>query len=230
MAPQDNQGIFLDELARRWRMEAEQIVDLGIDGALPLWIGFTDVYVQKTRENKPTKAHAPKSIARIRLDKVEVRPAPEVLAQIRGRCDRMLIAAELTCLDAKGNTVILTNSVGEEWGETSMIGLKPATLFARRQDVARYERTGKVAPHVEPQLTPGSVAPNLPSREHPHFAPELYAAAVCWQALFADTRDPGARLGKADILAWLVDHHPELSRTALERIAQVVTPLKKGRR
>lgn len=235
MAQQDNQGIFLDELARRWRLETDRIIDLAIDGELPLWIGFADVYVQKA-EAKPTKARARQPAVRTRLDTVELRPAPEVLAQIRGRCDRMLIAAELACLDDKGKPVILTNSVGEEWGETSMIGLKPAALFARPHDVARYERKNKVKPYIvrieegDSVPTPAPPAPVLPTQEHPWFAPELHAATTCWQALFAEAHGSEASARKADILAWLARHHPELSRTALERIAQVVTPAKKGRR
>jgi len=230
MTPQDNQCIFLDELARRWRQSPDQIVELAINGILPLWISFTDITIRKAERNTPgphkKKAKLP---AATRYDRIEVRPDPEVLRQIQNRCDRMLIVAELACLDAKGSPMVLTNLVGEEWGEASMIGLKPATLFARPEDVRAFERINKIVPRIvqieqHPRKDPDQRAPlTAPQREHPCFAPELHAALACWQVLFADATSP-ALIKKADILTWLHQHHPNFSKAAIERIALVVTP------
>jgi hypothetical protein len=234
MTPHNDQHIFLDELARRWRQDADRIVELAIRGDVPLWIAFTDVYAHKA-ETKTSGARKRKSPAVERHETIEVRPSPEVLMQIQNRCDRMLITAELPCLDGKGKPVTITNSVGEEWGETSMVGLKPAALFARSEDVARYERKNKMVPHivqVEHCGTKGPVAETalaIPPQEHPCFAPELHAAAACWHALFARAEGPAVGIKKADILAWLAHHFPALSQAARERIALVVTPGKSGR-
>ncbi|WP_310599220.1 hypothetical protein [Desulfobulbus sp.] len=236
MAPQDDQCIFLDELARRWRQSPDRIVELAVSGALPLWIGFTEVSGQKAERKMPgPRQKKAKPPAITRYDRIEVRPAPEVLRQIQGRCDRILIVAELACLDAKDAPMVLTNSVGEEWGETSMIGLKPAALFARPEDVRTYERKNKIVPHtvhIEPRNkeTPNEHAPlPAPIEEHPCFAPELHAALACWQALFADAASP-ALIRKADTLAWLQRHYPDFSQAAMERIALVVTPSRNNRR
>lgn len=158
---------------------------------------------------------------------------PEVLAQILGRCDRMLIAAELPCLDAKGKAVMITNTVGDEWGETSMIGLKPAMLFALLDDVEKYERKNNIIPatvQVEHQNIPTVCAPakTAGSLELSSMPPELEAAIVCWQALFAQESANVDAIRKADILAWLQQHYPELTKAAKDRIALVVSPAKSG--
>ncbi|MCL2341427.1 MAG: hypothetical protein FWC49_06950 [Proteobacteria bacterium] len=236
MTARDDQYLFLDELARRWRLDMDRIVELAIDGALPLWIGFTDVDLRRAEQPPGPGRKKAKLPAKTRYDRVEVRPAPEVLRQILGRCDRLLVVAELPCLDARGKPMTLTNSVGDDWGETSMVGLKPADLFARLDDIARFEQANAIshrAIHIEPQAQarPTSPAPlAAPGQDHPCFAPELHAAAACWQALFAQAAAPAATRGKAGILAWLQGHYPHLSQAARERIALVVTPAKNERR
>lgn len=236
MTQQDDQCIFLDELARRWRKSPDQIVELAVNGDVPLWIGFTDVSVRKAERKTPSPGKKKtKPPAATQYERVEVRPDPEVLRQIQGRCDRMLIVGELACLDAKGAPMVLTNSVGEDWGETSMIGLKPATLFARPEDVRTFEQKNKIVPHSvriehHRQGDSDERAPlTAPPREHPCFAPELQAALACWQALFADATSP-TMIRKADMLAWLRQHHPDLSQAAMERIALVLTPSRNNRR
>lgn len=234
MIPQDDQYIFLDELARRWRQDPDRIVELAITDALPLWLSFSDVYTQQA-ETKTAGGRKRKAPARVRHDRIEVQPSPEVLRQIQGRYDRMLIVAELPCRDGKGKPVLLTNSVGEEWGETSMLGLKPAALFALPKDVCQFERKNKIVPntvHAEhrEREQPDAQAPlTMPAEGHPCFAPELHAAVACWQALFAEAGASVTRIRKADILAWLQRHHPNLSRAAMERIALVATPIRNGR-
>jgi len=233
---QDEQCVFLDELARRWRQDMDQIVELAISGVVPLWIRFTDVSLRKAEQTTPgSRKKKTKPPATVRFEQVDVRPAPEVLRQILGRCDRMLVAAELDCLDATGQPVTLTNLVGDEWGEASMIGLKPTTLFASRHDVAQFEQEHKIAgrtSHITQhgQHPTGPAPLTVPVQNHPCFAPELHAAASCWHALFSDTNGPAAKIGKADILAWLRQQYPHCSQTALERIALVVTPARNDRR
>jgi len=234
MTTQDNERLYLDDLCKRWRKDADQIVEMAIAGEVGLWLAFSNVFLRQegatggTRRKKPP---APQL-----HEQVEVKPRPEVLAQLRGRCDRMLIAAELSCLDGNNKPVAITNAVGEEWGETSMIGLKPAALFARPEDISKFERKNKIVPHivhVEHHDLKGPVAEatlSVPATDHPCFAPELHAAGACWNALFALARTTATGAKKADILAWLRQHHPELSRAAMERIALVVTPTKGGRR
>ena len=46
-----------------------------------------------------------------------------------GRTDRIQVASEYTCLSAKGKPLLVSNAAGEEWGDTSMVGLNPMRLL-----------------------------------------------------------------------------------------------------
>jgi len=227
----NHQRIFLDDLAKRWRQDADRVLELAASGTMPLWIDFTDVYLQREEKtaggNRKRKAPTKK-----RYDRVEVQPLPEALTQIQGRCDRMLIVAELPCRDAKGDPVTVTNSVGEEWGETSMIGLKPTVLFARMDDVLRYERAiGIASPESDREIPPPEQVNGRPAsanqQDHPCYARELDVAVQCWQALYEEARTGETGLKKGAVLEWIRQHHPDLTKTAGERIALVVTPCTK---
>lgn len=232
MTTPDNQRIYLDDLCRRWQKSTDQIVGMAIDGTVALWVHFSNVFVRKAGKAGGKSKPKPPQLE----DQVEVRPQTEVLTQVQGRCDRILICAELPCLDEGNKAVAISNAVGEEWGETSMIGLKPTALFARLDEVVRFERkhgigpqpTGPQAGERQGPCQDGATAANLES--HPCFAPELHIAGQCWAALFAQATTGACGIGKADILAWLGAQHPELSKAAMERIALIVTPAKSGRR
>jgi len=228
---QDSQRLYLDDLCKRWRKNADEIVEMAIAGKVELWMGFSNVLLWKTGGSKGKKPPKPQM-----HDQVEVKPQLEVLAQIQGRCDRMMIGAEFSCLDDKNKAVVISNSVGDEWGETSMLGFKPATLFARLDDVHRFERANNITPHTvnhdnhdQRQTATGATTPVNP-KDHPCFAPELHAASNCWSALFAQSRTTDTGITKAKILTWLQEQHPELSKAARERIALVVSPAKSGDR
>ena len=230
MTTQDNQRLYLDDLCKRWRKNADEIVEMAIAGKVELWMGFSNVLLWKTGGSKGKKPPKPQL-----HEQVEVKPQPEMLAQIQGRCDRMMIGSEFSCLDDKNKAVIISNSVGDEWGETSMIGLKPAALFARLDDVRKFEVKNNILPHTvnhenhdQPQSAPGARLPGIP-KDHPCFSPELHAAGNCWNALFAQAGTPATKITKAEIVAWLRQRHPELSKAAMERITLVVTPAKNGR-
>jgi hypothetical protein len=234
MTTQDSQRVYLDDLGKRWRKSADQILEMAINGEVALWICFPDVFLHKM--GKAASSTKKKSPAPQLQAQAEVKPQIEVLTQIQGRCDRMLVGAEFPCLDAKNKAIMVSNSVGEEWGETSMIGLKPANLFALLDDVVRLERKHLIMPatmahqeHGRPASMQQAAPPANP-KEHPCFSPELDVATDCWRALFAQVEAKGPAIGKADILAWLRQQHPELSKAAMERIALVVTPVKNGRR
>ncbi|WP_319585361.1 hypothetical protein [uncultured Desulfobulbus sp.] len=234
MTTQDNQRVYLDDLGKRWQKSADQILEMAISGTVALWIEFPNVFLQKMGKvsgGKKKKTPAPQ----LQVQAV-VKPQAEVLTMIQGRCDRMLIGAEFPCLDADNKAVMVTNSVGEEWGETSMIGLKPNTLFARLDEVIQFERKHGIGPETAGLLEQGQQAPlqqkKTPAnpKDHPCFALELHVAENCWNAHFsqAEAENPGIK--KADILAWLRQQHPELSKAATERIALVVTPTKDSSR
>lgn len=201
-----------------------------MSGKVALWIVFPEVFVEKAgKTGKAGSGKKKKKSVPQFFDQIEVRPRSEVLEQLQGRCDRILVGAEFPCLDDKDKEIMISNSVGEEWGDTSMLGLKPANLFVRLEDVRKFERKHKIQPEVEAepegreeptgvQTGPG----NDPG--HPCFAPELQVAGQCWQALFADEGAARTGIKKGDILAWLCGNHPELSKAAMERIALVVTP------
>lgn len=234
MTMQDNQHLFIEALSKRWQNDADQILELAITGKLDLWIAFSNVYLQKVGKGKAGGAKKKKVPVLEFNSLVAVKLLPEVLTQVQGRCDRLMIAAELSCLDGNNKPVTVTNSLGEEWGDSSMIGLNPVDLFAKLDDVLRFERKNKITPHNVPLAVPeqqgassGKTALFNP-KEHPCFAGELHVAVECWQSLFmpAQTIDPATK--KAAILQWIRENHPDLSKAAAERIALVVTPSKKG--
>lgn len=232
MTTPDTQRIYLDDLGKRWQKSADQVVGMAIDGTVALWVQFPNVFVRKVGKTGGRGKPKPPQLQEL----VEVRPQAEVLTQVQDRCDRLLICAELPCLDEGNKAVAISNAVGEEWGETSMIGLRPGALFARLEEVVRYERKHGIGPQTaapqidERQATDqnGAAPANLES--HPCFAPELHIAGRCWSALFSPEKTSDCGIGKADILAWLRTQHPELSKAAMERIALIVTPAKSGRR
>ena len=173
MAPRGKKRIFIDDLGKRWGRDADHVLDLAIDGQLPLWIEFTDVFLQT-----PEKSSTGKSVGRL-YEQVAVQPLPGELVQMRGRCDRMLIAAELACLTERGKEMRLTNAAGDDWGEVSMVGIKPTRLFAWMKDVTGLEKAqniepvpdyaGEAAP-ARAAATPGALNPV----DHPCHAPELH--------------------------------------------------------
>jgi hypothetical protein len=230
MTTPDNQCIYLDDLSKRWQKSADQIVEMAIDGKVALWIQFSNVFLQKAGKEGSKRKPTPPQLQ----ERAEVRPHTEVLMQVQGRCDRTLIVAELLCLDAGNKAVVISNAVGEEWGETSMIGLKPGSLFARLDEIVQIERRQGIGPQStgpqtsERQAQDDTTAANL--ADHPCFAPELHIAGQCWSALFSQAATSDCGIGKANILAWLREQHPELSKASTERIALIVTPAKSGRR
>lgn len=228
MTIKDKQGVFIENLCKRWQRDADQILELAITGKLALWITFSDIFLQNVEKagNSPKKK---KPVVQFH-SQVDMKLSPEVLTQMQGRHDRILIGAEFSCLDAKGKAVAVTNSVGEEWGETSMIGLDPSNLFAWMDEIIQFERQNNIVLQEVPlddndrQGAACGQAESLNNKEHHCFAQELHTAVECWQALFAQS-DTARK--KADILIWLKDNHPTLSSAAAERIALVVTPSRK---
>ena len=219
------QRIYIDDLGKRWGRDADHVLDLAIDGQLSLWIEFTDVFLQT-----PEKSGTGNSLGRP-YEQVTVQPLPHELTQMRGRCDRMLIAAELACRTERGKEMRLTNAAGDDWGDVSMIGIKPTRLFAWLKDVTVFEKVNDIEPVPGYPVTPARPAAAARSAvlnpiDHPCHAPELHLAVACWQALFAEAGEAGRNTKKSDVLRWLGEHHGELGKSAAERIATVVLPAK----
>lgn len=155
--------------------------------------------------------------------------------QIFGRSDRVFVTAELLCFDKQGNQVGVTNRLGEEWGESSMIGLKPTSLFANIDDIIAIENesNNKViqdTSQVQPQDASSQPAADTPPPEEPAgmtMPLELQAANLCWQTLFGEERSDAEPVKKADIILWLQQQFPELTKAGQERIAQIVNPAKR---
>ena len=226
MAAKGKKRIFIDDLGKRWGRDADHVLDLAIDGQLPLWIEFTSVFLQT-----PEKSSRGKTLGRP-YEQVVVQPLIPELTQMRGRCDRMLIASELACLTERGKEMRLTNAAGDDWGDVSMLGIKPTRLFAWMKDVTGFEKANAIEPvpgYTGVEMPPAAAAQPVPLNPvgHPCHAPELHIALACWQALFATAGAAGQQLKKADVLRWLAEQHADLGKTAAERIATVVLPAKK---
>ena len=209
-------------------MNPDSVLDLAIHNRLPLWVEFQNVLTQALLlPDGKKKKKIPAAVFHAHL---AVRPSVPTLIQIQGRIDRILIAAELSCTDAHNNTVLVSNSVGEEWGETSMLGLRPANLFARWADVLRAEQEAGLIPQAETQdidnrqdaTAPSLQLPNPPG--HPCHAKELHIALACWQSLYAQEEHPCKKMSKAETIHWIKKQHPALSSAAAGRIATIISP------
>ncbi len=232
MAAKPDRKLFIDELCKRWGKEMDQVLDLAIAGSLALWIEFSEVSLHpRAKDETESGAFLPPGKF---YRKTAVRPLPEELSRMQGRNDRMIIVLELRCRDAKGREMTLTNSVGEEWGDASMFAIKPANLFARPDEVARFERQQGMATGERPGASADAPATEtgedgvINAKDHPCHSEELAIALACWQALFADAEMEGTRLRKGDIVGWLGEQYPHLPGAAAERIASVVLPAKKS--
>ncbi len=229
-----NQRVYLDELSRRWQKSPDEILKMAAKDTLKLWFEFQNVIVQKVKKKKTP---APQLVASI-----EIQLQPELIAMMIGRTDRVQVAAEYSCLTPKGKQILISNAAGEEWGETSMVGLNPMRIFAVAEELPKIEKKQGIIPFgVETATTcccqsqshseedAGEDDDAFISADHPCFAPELHIALECWLELMGEEEEPDA-VQKADILQWLREHHPNLTKTATERIAKVVTPAGKQRR
>ena len=113
-----------------------------------------------------------------------------------------------------------------------MIGLQPARLFARLEDVIRMERkeSSTPAPTAAKEDRAAQDHPSSPSAEvfnplsHPHHARELHIAMQCWQALYEQSDAETVKRSKTSTVQWLRDHYPALTASAAERIATVISP------
>ncbi len=65
-------------------------------------------------------------------------------------------------------------------------------------------------------------------REHPYFSEELEMAIAAWTELYEKGAINPKRGHKGQIQKWLKAHYPKATRGAMERVATVVNPNKKG--
>lgn len=66
------------------------------------------------------------------------------------------------------------------------------------------------------------------NRKHPHFPKELEIAVSTWVALYEKGGIKEKRGHKEQIIKWINTHYEGLSNAAIERIATVVNPNKRG--
>jgi hypothetical protein len=233
MASAEKQQLIISELCQRWGKSKDAIFDLALQGALPLWIGVHDIYLlpdgyqlqyEKDRIVYPTEYFFP--YAEIRFDS-------QTLSQIKDMNGPMFIVSELSCYNEDEKRVTLVNRVDETHGQTSIIGINTSQLFARMDAVHAFEAgNGKKAVSKggselrhQPNAAPVS---RLNSKDHAYYATELFIALDCWRALFENAGAEAKTLRKADIKVWITERYPALSATAADRIATVVTPLRKS--
>lgn len=226
MSNEEQPFLLLPDLCRRWRLDSDRVLDLALDKGLALWITFFDVFVSKSKPGRTAKSK-PASCAH--HERIDLRPSSEMLAQLRGRSDRMLIAAELPCLDDKGKAMLVTNPVGEEWGETSMIGLQPNRLYARMEDVYRFEEAhGMTQPDQASspagrQADSRSAHPAANTPDHPCYSEALDLANQCWMRLFAQGV-PDVPATREAVVDWIRREFPGLNKKTAGRIARVIFP------
>jgi len=226
MTDQEHTKLLLNDLCRRWEWDWDDIYDLAISGQVPLWIELFDVdLVTRGKKGKTSKRFCPRA---------EVRPLPEELSQLKGRGEAMLVVLELPCLDEGGQVVTAINSVGEEWGDASMIGFKPANLFARLADVLEFEERHGIAaePAAAEPDDPGQApamprTPALPHQNIERHAPELHIALQCWQVLVEPAVAAGEKLRRKTVKKWIREQYPMTTAAAVERITRVVRPPQK---
>ncbi|MGD9950471.1 MAG: hypothetical protein AB7U29_18625 [Desulfobulbus sp.] len=225
----DNQRVYLDELSKRWQQSPDKLLEMAAKNKLRLWFEFHNVIVQKVKKKKTPTAQI--------VETIEIPLQAEMLEMMIGRTDRIQVAAQYSCVTSKGKPVLISNAAGEEWGETSMVGLNPMRLYARAEDLPQIESKQEIIPfgteaaasscccqsHQEEEVRDEDA---FISADHPCFAPELHIALECWLKLMGDEDSPDV-VQKSDILEWLRGHYPKLTKTATERIALVVMPAPK---
>jgi len=229
----DNKRVTLDELSRRWQKTPDQILALAAEGTLTLWYEFENVIVHKIKKKKTPEPKLHETI--------EIQLPMKTVEMIIGRTDRIQVASEYTCLTPKGKQVLISNAAGEEWGDTSMVGLNPLRIYALEKDLPKIEKKQDIVPFTEEVASScccqssGSCDDNddddddLFADDHPCYAPELNIALECWFELMSEEDDPESIL-KTDIRDWVQSNYPELTKTATERIVMVVTPAAKQQR
>lgn len=235
MASAEKQQVIIYELCQRWGKSKDAIFDLALQGALPLWIGVHDIYLlpdgyklqyEKDRIVYPAEFFFPYA---------EIRFNSQTLSQVKDMNGPMLIVSELSCYNENEERVTLVNRADETHGQTSIIGINTSQLFARMGDVHAFEagngtkavskKKGGSEHRREPDATP---AARLNPKDHAYHAAELFIALDCWRALFENAGNEAKTLKKADLKAWITEHYPALSTAAADRIATVVTPLRKS--
>ncbi|MDD2465846.1 MAG: hypothetical protein PHI97_17750 [Desulfobulbus sp.] len=227
----DSQRVYLDQLSKRWQKSPDQLLEIAAKKDLNLWYEFLNVIVHRVKKKKKTEPEL--------AEHIEIQPQTEVIEMMIGRTDRIQVAAQYPCHNSKGKPVLISNAAGEEWGETSMIGLNPMRLYALLEELPQIERKQGITPlgletasscccqsHQEEEVSNDG---EFISADHPCFAPELHIALECWLELMGEEDSPDT-IQKSDILEWLHDRYPKLSKTAAERIALVVTPAAKQKR
>ena len=227
----DNKRVTLDELSRRWQKTPDQILALAAEGSLTLWYEFENVIVQKVKKKKtpPPKLH----------DSIVIQLPMKMVEMVIGRTDRIQVASEYACLTPKGKQILISNAAGEEWGDTSMVGLNPLRIYALENDLPKIEKNQAITPFTE-ETTSCCCQPHGScdeedddedplAEDHPCYAPELNIALECWFELMSEEEDPESIL-KTDIRDWVQSNYPKLTKTATERIVMVVTPAAKQKR
>lgn len=232
MTTRKDTKLLLDDLCRRWGCDRDDIFDLAITGQLSLWIELFDVeLVTREKKGKTSKRFC---------SRAEVQPLPAELAQLKGRGEAMMIIFELPCLDDEGKAVVATNSVGEEMGDASMIGFKPANLFIHLRDVVAFEKQHGLeaeATIAEPeevnQVSTGhglSASPLQSTLDIEQHAPELHIALQCWQALWPSADAGEKKLRRKTVKKWIRKQYPLTAAEAVERIARVICPSRKKKK
>lgn len=234
MASAEKQQLNINDLCQRWGKSKDAIFDLALQGDLPLWIGVHDMYLFPEGYQLQYENSRIRYPAEFFFSYAEIRFEPQTLTQIKAMNGPMLIVAELSCFNADDERVTLINRAEDDYGQTSLIGINTSQVFAKMDAVHAVEaRSGISAAknqrdrdhRREPD---GAPAARLNSKDHPYHAAELFIALDCWRALFDNAGNEAKTIKKPDIKTWIIEHYPALSATAADRIATVVTPLRKS--
>jgi len=235
MASAEKQQLNINELCRRWGKSKDAIFDLALQGDLPLWIGVHDMYLFPEGYQLQYENSRIRYPAEFFFSYAEIRFEPQTLSQIKAMNGPMLIVAELSCFNADDEQVTLLNRAEDDYGQTSLIGINTSQVFARMDTVHAFEARSGISAGTgnqgdsdhrrEPAAAP---AARLNPQDHAYHAAELFIALRCWRALFENAGNEAKTFKKADIKTWITEHYPDLSATAADRIATVVTPLRKS--
>jgi len=235
MASAEKQQLNFNELCQRLGKSTVAIFDLALQGALPLWIGVHDMYLLPDGYQQQYEKDRIVYPAQYLFPYAEIRFDLQTLSQIKNMNGPMLIVSELSCYNENDERVTLVNRADEAHGQTSLIGINTSKLFVRMDDVHAFEagngtkavskNKGGSEHRRAPDATP---AARLNPKDHAYHAAELFIALDCWRALFENAGNEAKTLKKADLKAWMTEHYPALSTAAADRIATVVTPLRKS--
>ena len=125
---------------------------------------------------------------------------------------------EIKRLKERVTRAMRAGNLPEDWSPPDLIKWASEQNIPVPSDLEELKQQGGYSAREIPYLSP----------QHEYYSLELAAAVNAWMALYKDGGHKNKFGYKSQIEDYLRNHYPELSDRAIERIATVVNPHKRG--